>query len=129
MRVYEDFVTLGVLSGGHAEITLGRGAFDEPFGLFGYDMDDYDTVFTEHLDLLLQITRPSSVSLRGGHCAPLLGSWAGLRLVQQRCRSESTSGGNRGSLMRADKLRLPVATAMTPGSTARLAENLKPYGE
>ncbi|ROO60561.1 alkanesulfonate monooxygenase SsuD/methylene tetrahydromethanopterin reductase-like flavin-dependent oxidoreductase (luciferase family) [Micromonospora sp. Llam0] len=129
VRVYEDFATLDAVSGGRAEITVGRGAFPEPFDLFGYSMDDYDAVFTEHLDLLLQITRQSSVTWRGEHRPPLLGSWVGPRAVQQPLPVGIGVGGNRGSLIRAGKLGLPVTAAVTPGSTARLAENLAAYRE
>ncbi|WP_281188616.1 LLM class flavin-dependent oxidoreductase [Micromonospora nigra] len=108
-------------------MTVGRGAFPEPFDLFGYDMNDYDDVFTDHLDLLLKITRQSSVSWQGAHRAPLLGSWVGPRAVQRPLPVWVGAGGNRGSLVRAGSLGLPVVTAVTPGSTVRLAENLDAY--
>lgn len=129
VRVYEDFATLDALSGGRAEITVGRGAFPEPFDLFGYDMNDYDAVFTEHLHLLLKVTRQQSVSWQGAHRPPLLGSWIGPRAVQQPLPVWVGVGGNRGSVIRAGSLGLPVAVAVTPGSTRRLAENLDAYRE
>ncbi|WP_431913423.1 LLM class flavin-dependent oxidoreductase [Micromonospora carbonacea] len=127
VRVYEDFATLDALSGGRAEITVGRGAFPEPFDLFGYDMNDYDALFTEHLDLLLTATRQQFVSWQGSHRPALLGSWVGPRAVQQPLPVWVGVGGNRGSVLRAGALGLPVAVAVTPGSTARLAENLAAY--
>ena len=55
VRVYQQFATLDLLSGGRAEIMAGRGSFIESFPLFGYDLDDYDALFAEKLDLLLAI--------------------------------------------------------------------------
>jgi len=55
VRVFQSFATLDLLSGGRAEIMAGRGSFIESFPLFGYDLDDYDTLFAEKLDLLLKI--------------------------------------------------------------------------
>src|SRR5579872_1304500 len=55
VRVFQDFATLDLLSGGRAEIMAGRGSFVESFPLFGYDLDDYDDLFEEKLDLLLKI--------------------------------------------------------------------------
>lgn len=57
VRIYEDFATLDVLSNGRAEIMAGRGSFIESFPLFGYDLDDYQTLFTEKLDMLLEIRK------------------------------------------------------------------------
>src|ERR1043165_5176530 len=55
VRVFQDFATIDLLSGGRAEIMAGRGSFIESFPLFGYDLDDYDDLFDEKLKLLLQI--------------------------------------------------------------------------
>ena len=57
VRVFQDFATLDLLSGGRAEIMAGRGSFIESFPLFGYDLDDYDALFAEKLDLLLRSAR------------------------------------------------------------------------
>ena len=55
VRVFQEFATLDLLSGGRAEIMAGRGSFIESFPLFGYDLDDYDDLFAEKLELLLQV--------------------------------------------------------------------------
>src|SRR5215216_6753991 len=55
VRVFQDFATLDLLSGGRAEIMAGRGSFIESYPLFGYDLDDYDELFAEKLDLLLNL--------------------------------------------------------------------------
>ncbi|ENH97225.1 luciferase family protein [Gracilibacillus halophilus YIM-C55.5] len=65
VRIYEDFATLDLLSNGRAEITAGRGAFVESFPLFGYQEKDYDALFEEHLQLLLQIKQNERVSWSG----------------------------------------------------------------
>ena len=60
VRVYQQFATLDLLSGGRAEIMAGRGSFIESFPLFGYDLDDYDELFAEKLDLLLEVRAASA---------------------------------------------------------------------
>ena len=65
VRVYEDFATLDLLSGGRAEITAGRGAYVESFPLFGYDLDDYNELFDEKLDLLLRVNGSERVTWSG----------------------------------------------------------------
>ncbi|MFP3325234.1 LLM class flavin-dependent oxidoreductase, partial [Planococcus sp. SIMBA_160] len=55
VRVFQDFATLDGLSNGRAEIMAGRGSFIESFPLFGYDLDDYEELFEEKLDLLLKL--------------------------------------------------------------------------
>ena len=73
VRVFQDFATLDLISGGRAEIMAGRGSFIESFPLFGYDLDDYDELFAEHLDLLLRIREPTHVTWSGRHRAPIDG--------------------------------------------------------
>src|SRR6266702_3884748 len=67
VRVFQDFATLDLLSGGRAEIMAGRGSFIESFPLFGYDLDDYDELFAEKLDLLLKIREDAHVTWSGRH--------------------------------------------------------------
>ena len=55
VRVFQQFAELDLISGGRAEIMAGRGSFIESFPLFGYELDDYDELFAEKLDLLLKI--------------------------------------------------------------------------
>src|SRR5271166_5698955 len=73
VRVYEEFATLDCLSGGRAEIMAGRGAFIESFPLFGHDLNDYEELFAEKLDLLLAVRGSSRPIWRGKHRAPLNG--------------------------------------------------------
>ena len=69
VRVFQDFATLDLLSGGRAEIMAGRGSFIESFPLFGYDLDDYDELFAEKLELLLELREAEHVTWSGRHRA------------------------------------------------------------
>src|ERR1041385_5416697 len=71
VRVFQDFATLDLLSNGRAEIMAGRGSFIESFPLFGYDLDDYDELFAQKLDLLLALRASERVTWSGRHRAPL----------------------------------------------------------
>src|SRR3979490_2507952 len=71
LRVLQDFATLDLLSGGRAEIMAGRGSCIESFPLFGYDLQDYDELFAEKLELLLALRDATTVTWKGKHRAPL----------------------------------------------------------
>src|SRR4029079_13521794 len=71
VRVYQDFATVDLLSGGRAEIMAGRGSFIESFPLFGYDLHDYDELFSEKLDLLLKLREDVHITWQGKHRAAL----------------------------------------------------------
>src|SRR5438128_8075343 len=71
VRVFQDFATLDLLSGGRAEIMAGRGSFIESFPLFGYELSDYDALFAEKLELLLELRRSERVTWAGKHRPPL----------------------------------------------------------
>src|SRR3989475_12887702 len=73
VRVFQSFATLDLISGGRAEMVVGRGSFIEAFPLFGLDLDDYDSLFAEKLDLLLKIRENEHVHWSGRHRAPLTG--------------------------------------------------------
>src|SRR6188768_2348508 len=71
VRVFQDFATVDLLSDGRAEVMAGRGSFIESFPLFGYDLKDYDTLFTEKLELLLKINESEKVTWSGRHRASI----------------------------------------------------------
>src|SRR6266702_4584188 len=73
VRVFQEFATLDLLSNGRAEIVAGRGSFIEAFPLFGLELEDYDSLFAEKLDLLLNIRENTHVHWSGKHRAPLTG--------------------------------------------------------
>src|SRR5437867_12949039 len=94
VRVFQDFATLDLLSGGRAEIMAGRGSFIESFPLFGYDLDDYDELFAEKLDLLLALRESVQVTWSGKHRAPLDGVGVYPRPLQDPLPIWVAVGGN-----------------------------------
>ena len=119
VRVFQDFATLDLLSGGRAEIMAGRGSFIESFPLFGYDLDDYDELFAEKLELLLALRAPGPVTWRGKHRAPLENVVVDPRPVQDPLPVWVAVGGNPESAIRAGTLGLPLAIAIIGGQTER----------
>ena len=119
VRVFQDFATLDLLSGGRAEIMVGRGSFIESFPLFGYDLRDYDELFAEHLDLLLEIRDSVEVTWSGTHRAPIEGLGVYPRPVQDMLPIWVAVGGNPESAVRAGALGLPMALAIIGGQPER----------
>ena len=118
VRVYQQFATLDLLSGGRAEIMAGRGSFIESFPLFGYDLKDYDELFAEKLELLLKIRDDELVTWSGAHRAPLHD-----QPIYPRTRRDLpiwvAVGGNPPSAVRAGMLNLPMALAIIGGMPER----------
>lgn len=124
VRVHQRFATLDALSGGRAEITVGRGSFTESFPLFGHDLADYELLFEEKLDLLATLRRGGRTRWQGTHRAPLdaevfprvddgpLPVWVGV-------------GGSPESVVRTARHGLPMVLAIIGGQPARFA----PYAE
>ncbi len=121
VRVYQQFATLDGLSGGRAEIMAGRGAFIESFPLFGYGLDDYETLFSENLELLLAIRKDARPEWRGGHRPALNGPGVYPRALQNPLPVWIASGGTPQSAARAGSLGLPLAIAIIGGEPARFA--------
>src|SRR3954470_17415040 len=121
VRVFQDFATLDLISGGRAEIMAGRGSFIESFPLFGYDLDDYDDLFAEHLDLLLRIRESTQVTWSGRTRAPINDRGVYPRPVQDPLPVWVAVGGTPESVVRAGSLGLPMALAIIGGQPARFA--------
>ena len=121
VRVFQEFATLDLISGGRAEIMAGRGSFIESFPLFGYDLEDYDELFSEHLDLLLALRASERVTWQGHHRAPLEDVGVYPRPVQDPLPLWIAVGGNPQSVVRAGVLGLPLAVAIIGGQPARFA--------
>jgi probable LLM family oxidoreductase len=121
VRVFQDFATLDLLSGGRAEIMAGRGSFIESFPLFGYDLDDYDELFAEKLELLLELREAEHVHWAGRHRAPLDGQGVYPRPVQDPLPVWVAVGGTPQSVVRAGALGLPMALAIIGGRPERFA--------
>jgi probable LLM family oxidoreductase len=129
VRVYQDFATVDLISGGRAEIMVGRGSFIESFPLFGYDLDDYDTLFAEKLDLLLRIRDNERVTWSGNHRAALAGQAIYPRALQQELPIWIAVGGTPQSVARAGALGLPLAIAIIGGEPERFAPLAALYRE
>jgi probable LLM family oxidoreductase len=119
VRVFQDFATLDLLSGGRAEIMAGRGSFIESFPLFGYDLQDYDELFAEKLDLLLRIREQERVTWSGRFRPPLSGQGVYPRPVRARIPIWIAVGGSPESAIRAGRLGLPMALAIIGGLPER----------
>ena len=119
VRVYQDFATLDLLSGGRAEIWAGRGSFIESFPLFGQDLDDYDDLYAEKLDLLLNIRDHEIVTWSGRHRPAIDGRGVYPRAIQQPLPVWLASGGTPASAQRGGALGLPMILAIIGGHWRR----------
>jgi probable LLM family oxidoreductase len=115
IRVFQDFATIDLISGGRAEVMAGRGSFTESFPLFGYDLAQYDELFATKLERLLQIRDGGQVN--GMDVYP--------RPVQERLPVWLAVGGNPNSVVRAAALEMPLAIAIIGG----LPERFQPFAE
>jgi probable LLM family oxidoreductase len=121
VRVFQEFATIDNISHGRAEIMAGRGSFIESFPLFGYDLNDYDSLFAEKLDLLLKIRASECVSWQGKHRAPIDNLPVYPRPVQEPLPVWVAVGGTPQSVVRAGTLGLPMALAIIGGEPERFA--------
>jgi len=129
VRVFEEFSTVDLISGGRAEIMAGRGSFIESFPLFGYDLDDYEQLFDEKLELLLELRSNERVTWRGRHRAPLTDAAVYPRPKQQPLPVWVAVGGTPRSVVRAGMLGLPLMLAIIGGEPARFAGFVELYRE
>jgi probable LLM family oxidoreductase len=129
VRVFQDFATLDLLSGGRAEIMAGRGSFIESFPLFGYDLDDYEELFAEKLDLLLALRDNERVTWSGKHRAALADQPVYPRPIQDPLPIWIAVGGTPQSVARAGYLGLPLALAIIGGQPERFAPMVELYRE
>jgi len=129
VHVFQDFATLDLLSGGRAELMAGRGSFIESFPLFGYDLDDYDTLFVEKLELLLKLRESERVSWAGKHRAPIHNLGVYPRPLQDPLPVWIAVGGTPQSVVRAGTLGLPLALAIIGGSPDRFVPCVDLYRE
>lgn len=121
VRVFQQFATLDGLSNGRAEIMAGRGSFIESYPLFGYDLDDYDALFAEKLDLLLKLRDQERVTWRGSLRSSLKEAGIYPRPVQTKLPVWIAVGGTPQSVVRAATLDLPMALAIIGGDPKRFA--------
>src|SRR5438270_7420738 len=129
VRVFQDFATLDLLSQGRAEIVAGRGSFIEAFPLFGLELEDYDSLFAEKLDLLLRIRDDTRVHWSGKHRAALTGQGVYPRPLQNPLPIWLGVGGTPGSFIRAGVLGLPMMVAIIGGEPHRFRPLIDRYRE
>jgi probable LLM family oxidoreductase len=129
VRIFEQFSTLDLISNGRAEMVVGRGSFTEAFPLFGLRLQDYDSLFAENLELLLEIQEHEHVRWSGKHRAPLTGQGVYPRPAQERLPIWLGVGGTPQSFVRAGTLGLPLMVAIIGGQTHRFRPLVDLYRE
>lgn len=128
VKVYQNFATLDLLSNGRAEIIAGRGSFIESFPLYGYQLEDYDALFSEKLELLLAINRQVEMNWEGKFRAPLIKQEIYPRAVNERLLPIWLAvGGTPASLHRAGALGLPLMLAIIGGSPVQFKDHVEYY--
>jgi len=129
VRVFQNFATIDLLSNGRAEMVVGRGSFVDSFPLFGYRLEEYDSLFAEKLDLLLKIRDNEHVTLSGKYRPALTGQGVYPRPVQDPLPIWLGVGGTPQSFARAGALGLPLMVAIIGGRTHRFRPLVDLYRE
>ncbi len=129
VRVFQEFATLDLISQGRAEMIVGRGSFVEAYPLFGLDLEDYDSLFTEKLDLLLKIREKTEVRWSGRHRPALTGQGIYPRPLQNPLPIWLGVGGTPESFVRAGTLGLPLMVAIIGGQPHRFRPLVDLYRE
>jgi len=129
VRLFQEFATLDLLSQGRAEMVVGRGSFVDAFPLFGFKLEDYDSLFEEKLELLLKIREGENVHWSGKHRAPLTGQGVYPRPVQNPLPVWVGVGGTPQSFARAGALGLPLMVAIIGGEPRRFRPLVDLYRE
>src|SRR6187551_453385 len=119
VRIFQEFATLDLLSQGRAEMVVGRGSFIEAFPLFGLKLDDYDSLFSEKIELLLKIRENEHVNWSGKYRPALTGQGIYPRPLQNPLPIWIGVGGTPESFVRAGLLGLPLMIAIIGGETHR----------
>ena len=127
VRVFQEFATLDLISQGRAEIVAGRGSFVESYPLFGLNLEDYDSLFAEKLDLLLKIRASTNVHWSGKHRAALTGQAIYPRPLQKQLPIWVGVGGTPASFVRAGMLGLPLMVAIIGGEPRRFRPLIEMY--
>jgi probable LLM family oxidoreductase len=129
VRVFQEFATLDLVSGGRAELVVGRGSFVEAFPLFGLDLDDYDDLFEQKLDLLLAVRASAHPHWSGRHRPALSGQGVFPRPEQEELPISVGVGGTPSSFVRAGTLGLPLMIAIIGGDPRAFAPMVELYRE
>jgi probable LLM family oxidoreductase len=129
VRVFQNFSEVDLLSNGRAEIMAGRGSFIESFPLFGYDLEDYDELFTEKLDLLIKLSQNEEINWKGKHRAPINNRCVYPRPYQSKLPIWLAAGGTPASAVRAATLGLPLMLAIIGGMPEQFVPFINLYKE
>lgn len=129
VRVFQEFATLDLISKGRAEIVAGRGSFVESYPLFGLQLEDYDSLFVEKLDLLLRLREQTHVHWSGEHRPALTGQGVYPRPLQNPLPVWVGVGGTPESFARAGLLGLPLIVAIIGGEPHRFRPLIDLYRE
>jgi len=129
VRVWEQFATIDLLSGGRAEIIAGRGSYKESFELFGFDLENYADLFREKLDLLLQIRDRNPLTWQGQFRAPLVEADIAPRAAGDTLPIWVGVGGSAGSAVSTGRLGLPMALALLLGPMNSQQQTVSRYRE
>ena len=127
VRVFQNYATLDLISSGRAEMVVGRGSFSESFPLFGFQFEDYDQLFKEKLELLLQIRKEEIINWSGRFRAPLQNQRITPRPFQNKIPIWLGVGGTPASFARAGSLGLPLMVAIIGGETHRFRPLIDMY--
>ena len=127
VRVYERFATVDAISGGRAEIILGRGSFTESYPLFGYQLDDYEVLFEEKLQLFAELLKEGPVNWSGTTRAALTGQRAYPTTESGSLRTWIGVGGSPESVVRAARYGFPLVLAIIGGPPRRFAPYVDLY--
>lgn len=129
VKLYQSFATIDLLSNGRAELVAGRGSFIESFPLFGYDLQDYDELFEEKLDLLLQINKQNPITWKGKFRPALTKQQVLPRALNDQLNIWVAVGGTPESVVRAAKHGLPVIFAIIGGNPIQFKPLFNYYKE
>ena len=127
VRVFQQFATIDLLSSGRAEIMAGRGSFIESFPLFGYDLNDYDDLFSEKLEMLLKLNEAENITWEGKHTQTINDRGVYPRPVNRKLPIWIAVGGTPESIVRAASHGLPMALAIIGGMPSAFVPHLKLY--
>lgn len=129
VRLFEQYATLDLISGGRAEMVLGRGSFTEAFPLFGLSIGDYDSLFEEKLGLILQLREDEHPHWEGRHRPALSGQGVYPRPAQPRLPMWIGVGATPASFVRAGRLGLPLMVGIIGGEPRRFRPLIDLYRE
>jgi probable LLM family oxidoreductase len=129
VRTFQNFATADLISGGRVEMIAGRGSFIESFPLFGYDLDEYDALFAEKLDMLMQINQHETVNWQGQFRSPIRNQGIYPRPLQPAIPVWLGVGGTPASAVRAGKLGLPMMIAILGSAPKHFVPFVNTYRE